>query len=88
MNRPQFRLLHGGADELPPLKVATTHRTLHGMKTRVLEAAQNWTAFMIASGLIGGYDMSTEHGRLTLAITDAVTELETYGTGAVPSIEA
>ncbi|HYF71378.1 MAG TPA: hypothetical protein VD864_01080 [Nocardioides sp.] len=82
--RGHLRLIPGGGTELPPLRLSTSHRSLHDLTHQVVQAAQDWTAWMIGSGAIERHTSDTEEGRLTLRLTDSVTEYEWYGLRAVP----
>jgi hypothetical protein len=87
-HRHHLRLVEQDGPEIPPLRLHVTHRSLHTVAAEIVEAAQDWTAFMVGSGALERVDPATEYGRLTLAVTDRVTEYDfrmTGGTGEVPT---
>jgi hypothetical protein len=86
-HRHHLRLVEGNGPEVPPLRLHVTHRSLHTVAAEVVEAAQDWTALMAGSGALDRLDPATEYGRVTLVLTDRVTEYEfrmTGGTGQAP----
>jgi hypothetical protein len=76
-----LRLIEGDGPELPPLRVAMTHRSIHSVTAMIVEAAQDWTAYMVGSGALDEFTTESEYGRLTIRLTDAVTEYEMRMTG-------
>lgn len=75
-HRHHLRLVENHGPEIPPLRLHVTHRSLHTVAAEIVEAAQDWTAFMVGSGALDRLDPATEYGRLSLAVTDRVTEYE------------
>lgn len=79
-----LRLIEGDGPELPPLRLHVTHRSIHAMTSEIVEAAQEWTAYMIGSLALDAFTPDTEQGRLTIRLTDAVTEYEMRQAGIEP----
>jgi hypothetical protein len=75
-HRHHLRLVEDDGPEIPPLRLHVTHRSLHTVAAEIVEAAQNWTAYMVGSGALERIDSATEYGRLSLAVTDRVTEYD------------
>lgn len=87
MTQRHLRLVEGGEPEVPPLRLHITHRSLHTLTAEVVEAAQEYTAYMISSRRIDTVDLSTEYGRVVLALTDVVTEYE-FRSAGMPELPA
>lgn len=81
MTHRHLRLVEGDGPEVPPLRLLVTHRSLHTVAAEVVEAAQDFTAYMISSRRIDTIDLSTPYGRVVLALTDRVTEYEYRAAG-------
>lgn len=79
--RHHLRLVEGDGPEVPPLRLHVTHRSLHAVSAEVVAAATDYTAYMISSRRIDTIDLSTEYGRVVLALTDVVTEYEMRAAG-------
>jgi hypothetical protein len=73
--------MKGDTPEVPPLRLLVTHRSLHAVTAEVVEAAQEFTDYMISSRRIDSIDLSTPYGRVVLALTDRVTEYEFRAAG-------
>jgi hypothetical protein len=82
-HRNHLRLVNNNGPEMPPLRLHVTHRSLHTVAAEIVEAAQDWTAYMVGSGALERIDPGTEYGKLTLVMTDRVTEYEFRMTGGV-----
>lgn len=89
--RNHLRLIDNDGPEVPPLRLHVTHRSLHTVAAEIVQAAQDWTAYMVGSGALERLDPATEYGKLTLAVTDRVTEYDfrmTGGRGEAPDSRA
>jgi hypothetical protein len=75
-HRHHLRLVENEGPEIPPLRLHVTHRSLHTVAAEIVEAAQDWTAYMVGSGALERVDPASEYGQLTVVMTDRVTEYE------------
>ena len=87
MTQRHLRLIESGDPEIPPLRLHVTHRSLRTVEAEIVEAAQDWTAYMLGANALDPLDSTTEYGRLTLRLTDRVTEYEgrMAGLGELPA---
>lgn len=81
MTHRHLRLVEGDGPEIPPLRLHVTHRSLHTVAAEIVSAAQDWTSYMVGANALDTLSRGTEYGRLTLELTDRVTEYEFRSAG-------